>query len=539
MFENRSRRFLSLSLILLLLCALSIGFVSCAQRKPIYEPSIASLDSLRTHVQTLASPRFKGRGLDNGGHALARDYLIEQFEKIGLQPLIGDSYLQTFEASLGVRAIEQSLQIQTSDGNSIDLTPAVDFSPLGFSGDGYVTGNVFFAGYGITDSAREYDSYKSMSVADQPLAGCIVVLFRYEPLNADGQSKWSSKTQWSEAAHFTKKIQRAVELGAVGVLFVNPSKLTEAGLLSLKNTSRPEGAPIPVMHISESTFGKLLNAASRDSDVAIKTYQQRADAGKDRPDHLEGVTVTMQVALESHKENISNVVGLLPGRGKFRDQYVVVGAHYDHLGDGEFGSLTAKGHHDAHAPHLGADDNASGVAAVVGVCESISELSKDANNLRGVIFVLFTAEERGLLGSAYFASRLKTDLGMTAKQIVAMVNFDMVGRLNKQDEFFALGAETGNGFEQLIKRANAGVGLSIQTESPVIGGSDHMVFHNLKIPAVHLFTGGHSDYHRPSDTADKINYAGLARVSRLATRLVDILRTQSTNLKFAPPIRTR
>jgi Zn-dependent M28 family amino/carboxypeptidase len=221
------------------------------------------------------------------------------------------------------------------------------------------------------------------------------------------------------------------------------------------------------------------------------------------------------VELTRAKATIHNVAGWLEGKGKLKDQVIVIGAHYDHLGHGGPGAI---GKAAPDAIYHGADDNASGTAGVVLLARRFAALARDRDaDRRSLLFVCFSGEERGLLGSQHMLAHIG-ELGIKHEQMVAMFNFDMIGRM-KEDKVIVVGTGSGDLFEKLMKDAAAVTDVKA-VSGGAVGGSDHQSFHARKIPAVHFYTGVHPDYHKPSDTADKVNHEGGVKTVELAARMI-------------------
>lgn len=501
------------------------------------DASPADAEAFARIVADLAAPEMEGRGVGSAGLDRARDYLIDRFRSLNLQPAFIDGrgerrYTQPSEVSLGVRAERQSLTMHTpGDAGAMAFDPGHAFNALGFSGEGRFSGPAVFVGYGVVSPERGYDSYAGLP--PDGLRGKVAIAFRYEPMNARGRSRWAERGQWSEAAALTEKAARAAEHGAAALLIIDPPAQEGTTLRTTAGSALGDTADIPVLHARRSVLERVLEAAGRDTASAIRAYQSRANDGELTPDPLEGVTLTGEVDLEHPAATIHNVGGLLPGRGPLADEVIVVGAHYDHLGRGEIGSLAPDQRGEIHH---GADDNASGVAGLVLLAQRLkqwADATPDAAR-RAVAFVAFSGEERGLLGSTYLVNH-PDELAFPFERVVAMVNLDMIGRL-RNDDLWVFGLDTGEGMADIFHDANAGLGLDLQdaATSHAIGGgaSDHAVFFLQRIPSVHLFTGVHEDYHRPSDTADKINAAGGARVVELAARVMDRLMTEPQAPRF-------
>ncbi len=481
---------------------------------------------------------MEGRGAGTAGLDAARDYIADRFRSAGLEPAFKidgqPSYTQPFEIKLGVVVREQSLS--AGGGEAVAAIPEQAFNAMGFSGSGSFEGPAVFVGYGIVNPDEGYDSYRG--VPGDGLKGKVAVAFRYEPQDSDGKSLWAGRGDaagpWTESASLLKKAQWAAQHGAAALLVVNPPSQDQGDLKSTQRSMGEESSPVPVLHVSAAWFDGLIGLTGRDAGKVVQAYQRRANQGVGAPELLAGVTVRGRVELEHPKAMVHNVAGVLRGRGALADEVVVVGAHYDHLGYGEIGSL-AKGQ-DKGRIHPGADDNASGVAAVVLLAERFISLQRPADAggpRRTLLFIAFSGEERGLLGSSYTLNNLD-QLGVEQEQIVAMVNFDMIGRMRGR-KLYAMGLGTGDGFEQLLDRANEPLGLNLRNDAQSFGGSDHASFQFREVPAVHLFTGSHSDYHRPSDTVDKVNAEGGVLAVALAERVIEMLDTQPERMAFVAP----
>jgi len=244
-----------------------------------------------------------------------------------------------------------------------------------------------------------------------------------------------------------------------------------------------------------------------------------------------GSTARLRVALVREHGQTANVVGLLPGTDPvLRDEIVVIGGHYDHLGRGSPFSLDAA-HPDAI--HPGADDNASGTAAVVGLAEAFA---RAGGARRSLLFVAFSGEELGLLGSTHYVRQPPVPIERT----VAMVNLDSVGRM-KDGQLYAMGVDTGQGLRALVEQAAAGLDVKLHLRGDGIGPSDHTAFVNRDRPVVFFFTGTHGDYHRASDTWDKVDAEGLRKVVAIAYNTARALADRDDRLAFvrvapaAPP----
>ncbi|MEX1017222.1 MAG: M28 family peptidase, partial [Phycisphaeraceae bacterium] len=362
---------------LLLPVLLLVGTLAgCAGPSPYARVDRPTAVRFQQYVDTLAHPRMEGRGAGEAGLDRARDTLVDHFADLGLEPGFVDdqgrpSYTQAVAIQLGAHAREQTLRLVAGDAETA-FEPGVAFNTLGFSGQGRFAGEAVFVGYGIVAPERGYDSYGGLEGEDA-LAGQVAIAFRYEPVDERGRSRWAGEDgragRFSEAASLLRKAEQAAARGAAALLVVDPPALASSG--PLRTTAgtdfgdRP--ATIPVMHIRSSTLHAMLRAAGRDPHAAVDAWQDRANRGVGRPDALNDVRLEGAVRLEYPHATVHNVAGFLPGSGDLARETVVIGAHYDHLGYGEIGSFADP---DAGLVlHPGADDNASGTAAVMLLAE--------------------------------------------------------------------------------------------------------------------------------------------------------------------------
>ena len=487
-------------------------------------------------VGWLASPQMEGRGPGTAGLDLARDFIARYFLDIDLKPAFGANtlgygraYTQQFEMSLGVEVKQQSLQLRVGEHALENAGSASeDYNTLGFSANGSFDGSVVFVGYGIVEPDFDYNSY--VGVSKDMLADKVVVVFRYEPRGKDGRSRWSGKKgrggPWSKAADLTRKARWAHEHGATALLIVNPPSHESGTLKSTQLSVFSPAAQMPVLHVRTEAFKRMLGRIESHPGRLLKQWQQQADQGKGQVELLEELRVRGNVELVFAKANVSNVAGVVPGAGLLADEVIVVGAHYDHLGYGGPGAFVKE-----RQVHPGADDNASGTAGLLMLAERCARLARTSTgDRRTILFAAFTAEERGLLGSAHFVKHLD-DLGISADQITAMINMDMIGRM-KDDKLTVMGAGTSDRWTPMIKAAARRVGVEPAIREAGIGPSDHTSFYHLRIPVLHLFTGAHEDYHRPSDTADKINGPGALKVLDLIQFLIEQMWSEQKRLAF-------
>jgi hypothetical protein len=477
-------------------------------------PSSAT-ETLRERAKFLASDELTGRGVGTPGIKLARDYIAREFARDGLLPG-GDNgtYFQNFEAATGVTVKQPS---SLTLGRDESLTLNENWTPLGLSASGKVEGDVIFAGYGVSAKDYGYDDYAGIDAK-----GKVVIVLRYEPPPKDDKSPFQKWPRYSTYATLRAKANNARDHGAVGMVLVDlqPPRSGRRELISTRSSFSRMDNGIVSAQVKRETIDKWLRAHG----VALAELKEKIDR-EEKPASvpLPNLKLSLAVTLELSHERAENVVGILPGADpKLRDQNIVIGAHYDHLGFGHYGSLDSSAEGQIHH---GADDNASGTAVVMRVAELLSRASPKPD--RTIIFVAFSGEELGLLGSRHYVEHPAAPI----KSTQAMINLDMVGRL-RENTVTVFGTRSAKEFSGIVNEEAKRLGLNV-TESDSVGRSDHMSFYNKKIPALHFFTGSHSDYHRPSDTADKLNLEGMVKVADLVLATARSLANVKQPLNFA------
>lgn len=461
---------------------------------------------LRQHVQVLASDEMLGRETGTEGTKKAAAYLAAQFEQLGLKPL-GTNYLLPFEFSAG-----STIQKENTSLTWLDKTyGAEDFRPLSFSANGEAAGEVVFAGYGLHMAGKlgeGYDSYAGLNLSNK-----VVLVLRYVPEGVEAPRR----QELNRYAALRYKAMLARERGAKAILFVTGPNSPNAGeLIALSNDGSASDSQIIAASVSGKFADQLLKAAGRN----LKELQDGLDL--ENP-HVEGtfaltnVTVRLSVALKRELGRDYNVAAAVPpAQG---NKFIMLGAHYDHLGRGD--SHSSREHSGEKGEiHNGADDNASGVAAVL-------ELAREFAQARpadiGMIFALWSGEEKGLLGSTRFSETAPLALS----NIVAYLNFDMVGRL-QENKLTLQGAGSSTIWRKLIEKRNVAAGFSLVVQDDPYLPTDTTAFYPKGIPTLSFFTGSHEDYHRPTDDTEKLNWDGLARITRFAAAL-------SADLVQGPP----
>ena len=497
-----------------LVVSLALLFSSFAWPLDIPSPSPSSVEVLKTHARFLASEKLTGRGIDTPGILLARDYIAGEFARLGLQPA-GDngSYLQSFEVPTGVR-VKQPANLTL--GNQPALTLNRDWTPLGFSASKRVEAQLVFAGYGITAKEYGYDDYEDIDAK-----GKIVIVLRYEPPPKDGNSPFRKHPNYSVHAALRTKTNNARDHGAVGMILVDLHHQGDANreLISTRNSLWRGGNSLVAAQASRAPIEKWLEGHG----VSLIKLRDKIDyQGKPASMEVPAGKATLEVNLEEIRQPAENVVAVLPGSDpRLKSENVVIGAHYDHIGLGHYGTRNSSTEGQVHH---GADDNASGTAVLLELARRLS--GSEFKPARTIVFAAFSAEELGLFGSRHYVNHPPVQLSSTK----AMINLDMVGRL-RDSRVTVFGTRTAEELSGVVKSAARELGLEI-SESDGIGRSDHMSFYGKKIPALHFFTGVHSDYHGPGDTWDKLNLEGMAKISELVLATVRSIANTSASLSF-------
>ena len=452
------------------------------------DPTVVTSDAVGTmaHVRYLSDDRLEGRAVGTAGARCAADYITAQFRDIGLTPAGSQSnYFQSFPIRKGAElGSENALTI-----GATTFSVGTDWMPFGFSASIGLEGTLIFGGYGLSSPGNPEDEYTRLDIS-----GKVVVLEWGDPDAPQGGSFRSDP-------HFKATV--AAGRDAIGAIILASD---DSQLLSLDGETR-NALGIPVVIIR----GGLAN----DVRAAARSGSQSK------------ITTTVSPA----KVEANNVAAVLPGSDpSLRDEYVIIGAHYDHLGYGGDGSLDP----DSRDIHNGADDNASGTAALIEIARSMAAGPAPA---RSILFLAFTGEEKGLWGSTYFVDEPTIDL----ESAVAMLNLDMVGRL-VDDAVTVFGFSSATEWDGLVDAANAALPdpLVVGKAPDAFGPSDHTSFAGKRIPVLHFFSNTHVDYHRPSDDWPKINQEGMDRIAELtegiARRLAASDGTSVNWVEQEPPV---
>lgn len=429
------------------------------------------LARLKEDIGYLASDELGGREPGTKGARMAADFIVGRFEELGLEPYQQEGYQQKFSIAVDVTFEGDNSLIL----NGSKLALKEDYYPVQYSSNGEVSGKLVYVKYGITAPEKNYDDYAK--IKENKIKGSIVVMDVSSP---DGIHPHSEYLKYHDLG---ERISMAKEKGALAVILVN----LEGSANDINPNFRTiHSKGLPVVFV---TNNELAKSFTKKGKVSLVT---------------------------SLKENYVDAYNIAAYKDNGAKRTIIIGAHYDHLGMGDKGSSLYTGE---PAVHNGADDNASGVAALLEIANVFSKGLED-DSKSNYLFIAFSGEEKGLLGSAYF-----TDNFAAKEQSFFMVNMDMVGRL-EEGVLAVNGVGTSPDWEYVLEKAKCEE-LSIKTSESGVGPSDHTNFYYLNMPVLHFFTGTHSDYHKPSDDADKINYEGEAMVINYILRVI----RNSQNLK--------
>ncbi len=524
---------------------------------------VPSVERLREHVTFLASEKMDGRRTGTAGAQEASNYVVRMFARYKLKPAFTADgpdklYRQLFPFVAGVDLGKDNAMrftpgsgAPTKSGAALDLRLGEDWMPLGFSVNRkLVDAPATFVGYGITAKDLNYDDY-----AGARLTGRIAIAFSGTPDGDDPHGKFAryAGVRWKAIA--------AREQGAAALLVIaREANFKDEPLARLRYNNSAGDAGIPVAVVSRRAAARILEAGglapvgeldelerrARAASASVRTSGAQAAPPIRAPAQLERVTLTMTTDIVKKNAPASNIVGILEGTDpKLRNEAIVIGAHYDHLGRGGDEGSRAQSEGEVHH---GADDNASGVAGML----ELARLFSTNRPRRTIVFIAFGGEEEGLLGSNFYVNHPVVPLAQT----VAMINMDMIGRL-KDNKLIVGGVGTAGEWRQWIAKANletwSGAMLSqtsaagsfsrsdnlnlikpfaLTLNEDGYGPSDHASFYAKQIPVLFFWTGTHEDYHKPSDTADKIDYEGEARIIAFVFNLLRTLDASASRPTF-------
>lgn len=463
----------------ILIVLILLILVSCKTNS--FDPEITSVE-LENTVKKLASEQYAGRIAGSIENAEAAKFLAYQFAKAGLNSF-NENYVQAFNINEGYVLDEtNSIEIE-----GILLNIEKEYSPFSFSKNGEVLDKLSFHGFGLKEE-------KGLIWNDYPdsIQTGWVMIFSGVPDSLKAKEKFYSDRD---------KAMVAMQNGAKGVLIV--SKNNELVQLNANSNAMD----IPVLNITWDKASEILKTKKIDINSLLEKNRFEPNH-----DHFE-LNLKGTIQVNPKEVQLQNVFGYFEGSDELlKNEYIIIGAHYDHLGMG--GHTISSRMPDTIAVHGGADDNASGVAAIIEIMQKIQ--SQEIKPERSIIFAFFDGEEKGLLGSKHMTEHLPVDKG----QIKGMINLDMVGRLKTDSLLIIGGYGTSLEAESIIESTNQEYNFNLTISKEGYGPSDHAAFYSLDIPVFYLTTGPHDDYHTPFDLYDRINYDGLKYVSEFTYDLL-------------------
>ena len=472
------------------------------------------------HVKFLASDDLEGRGNGSRGLENAAEYIAARFREAGLEPA-GDagSYFQRFEMTTGM-SLEPGNSVTLHSGRTaVEFDVGRDYEIVSTSGaqpSAEETVPVVFAGYGISAPALHYDDYASIDAANKA-----VLIFTHEPQETDSRSVFEGQTNTVHAT-MMRKVEVARKNGAKAILVIDDANHRPATDRFRRWMREPQAEDygIPVFYLSrdlvQRALGTRLNLETTSAQIDRDLSPQSRS--------LSDLTVSTLDRTTRVRRPVRNVIGMLKGTDpELQAETIIVGAHYDHLGRSSRFSMSQN---TGGQIHHGADDNASGTAAVIEMAKAAVEARKEFR--RSVMFMAFAGEEHGLLGSSFYVNHPTTPLDKT----IAMINLDMVGRAG--DRIMVDGVSSAPSIESDLARAESASSIKLRAlrGGPGAGASDDATFLLRKIPSINFFSGFHSDYHRPTDTWEKIDAAGGAAVADLALALAHEIANRAQRPEF-------
>ncbi len=491
-----------------------------------------AVERMKKDIFFLAGDECQGRGVETEGLKIAGEYIAKAFQDAGLKPAGQDkTYFQPFGIDGPTRlGTPNSLRFVGPDEKAVELKYGEQFTPTSMSAKGKKSAGLVFVGYGISAEKLKYDDYARVDVK-----GKFVVVLRRTP-RADDKKEPFDKDPASAHAALVTKLALAAQKKAAGVIFVNDVGYGKDNdpLLDFNYRGAP-GAEFPVLHIKRKVLETLLEA----EDKKLADLEKSMDKLVPQSIELKGWKAETEVTVTKVSFPVRNVVGVCEGTGPLADETIVIGAHYDHLGSGEPGSML--GPQGKGKVHYGADDNGSGTTGLIEMARRFGAMKGRIG--RRIVFVAFTGEERGLYGSIHYCKEPPFPLETTA----FMLNMDMIGRVASvprdseftkvlglaalagptgpvipalRDRVVVYGTGTAEGMDDLVTSTNAKFDFQMIKVPGGTGPSDHDSFYRKKIPVLFFFTGTHKDYHRPTDTPDKINLEGMKKVVDLGEVLL-------------------
>jgi hypothetical protein len=510
-----------------------LGLVMCLGTQVRADDQATAIEKrLTDSARYLSSDECEGRGLGTKGLDLAADFIAKQFSQYGLvtTTYAGEPFQQFTLLSntrMGTDNKAALIKPPINEGDkpeTIDLAIGKDYSPISLSGPGTVDVSLVFAGYGITADKEGYDDYASLDAA-----GKAVVILRHQPKTKPKDGSILNSLTYTT---LDSKIENAEQHKAAAVIFC-----TDAAEVS-KNVAAAQGEEdtdpvltfyaggrnrsahdIPVIHCRRAALEPVFVSATGSGLDALEEKIDEGPAPQSRA--LAPWRISEKIDVQCTQTSLKNVVAVLEGQGPHSEETIVVGAHYDHLGYGGRYSMSR-----ARAIHPGADDNASGTSVMLEVAHAMA--TRETKLQRRVVFVAFSAEEEGMLGSKYYVRHPAAPIEKT----VAMINLDMVGRL-RNEKLTIYGSQTAKEFNALLDKAGLVEHLGGDRPAEITDDSDHATFYKSKVPFLFFFTGEHPDYHTPSDKFETLNIEGMRRVARVAEEVLVEIANESSRPEFS------
>jgi hypothetical protein len=478
------------------------------------DPDCSPQDVLR-HVDYLCRPELRGRRTGTAGEQLATAYVAAYLDQLGLEPAgDGGTWFQAFEYTAGVSLGKTNRLALGSDTYQVGQS----WVPLSFSNTGeFAAAPVVFAGYGMTaESSENQDEYDSFVHLD--VKGKWILSLRFMPEKVSAERR-------QHLARFSSlrfKAMLARDRGAHGLILVSgPNSSVREQLIPVRFDGSLSSSSLPIISITDEVAERWLNSSGK----SLKSLQDRLDTGEPVMGfELPDVQVSARIDIEQVSKQGRNTLGWLRAGNAPTSQIVIVGAHVDHLGEGSHAASLARDD-QRNGVHWGADDNASGVGAMLEIAQWLSALKSQGKlaTERDILFAAWSGEEDGLIGSSHFVKTFRSAAGHQAASaqadsnnlyptVAACLNLDMVGRLSKK--LILQGVGSSSIWPGEIERRNAGLGLPITLQADSYIPTDASVFFTRGVPILSAFTGSHEDYHTPRDTPDKINYDGAAKIAQ-------------------------
>ncbi len=471
------------------------------------------LNEIKEKVRYLSSDELEGRFTGSEGIRLAADFIVSNFENFDLEPLEGfEDFRAPFEytSDISIDKNDNYIKVVNTKGKETKLNSGSNFMPLASTDNGDFDAELIFAGYGI--KTADDNELKMNSYADLKVKGKVVMVLDDMPSNLDDEQQ-KSLTRYASRMY---KTLTARELGAEGVIFISDRK----------EIKKPKSVRLNIksgMYLAEVNIdaaGKLLDTDFNKIREKVKNYNPHEKSSFDPKIKVKG-----NFKVEKVKSSDNNVVGVVYADDS--DEYIVLGAHYDHLGYGEGGSLAED--NVLHNIHNGADDNASGTAVVMELAEYYADLKKNNPDAikKNLVFAFWSGEELGLLGSSEFMDQSE-EKGI---KYHSYLNYDMVGML-KDNKLSVQGAGSAENWRKLIEKKNILAGFNLAVSDDPYLPTDATSFYKKEVPVIAFFTGLHDHYHRPSDDFENLNFEGMERIAKFSTKILNEVIDDKTDIAY-------